>query len=433
MNAQRIDERPQERESQVRHAHAVQASRHGRASAPGYLGLPADEVPEDARASAPDESEQKPDESPRRSAGRARAREAGANDRPPETPRTSRRRASKETTGRASKETSGRRTASKETSDGRRAGKQTSGRRRAGKQTSGRTGKQISNSRKGSRGGSGTHGQTSERATGRPAQAAATSVKRKVASTGEGAERAVRKGARKEAAGVGGALLKRALLARSRQAIAALARAASRSLDGLLENAQRLPIQKSIDVAVPPEIAWQQWMELRHLPEGTHRLSQVQREGEQLTARIAGPRRTDWSAEVIDEREQESFAWRSTEGADSAGLATFHPLGDRLTRIELTVDVRPEDLGEATRLLLRIADRRVEEELRRFKADVELLNPDIYEELLADDGMDDGGDADAGADDADAGNDVDADNDDEDAGDGGGDGEDRSADEELAQ
>jgi uncharacterized membrane protein len=194
--------------------------------------------------------------------------------------------------------------------------------------------------------------------------------------------------ARREAVRIGGSLLKRALLAGSRRAARALARAGSQGLDSLLENAHRLPIQQSIDVAVPPEIAWEQWMELSHLPEGIHRLSEVQREGDELTGRIEGTHGADWRAEVIDEREQESFAWRSTEGTDSAGLATFHPLSERLTRIELTIDVRPEDLGEAARLALHIADRRVVEELRRFKADAELLNPDIYEELLAADGGD---------------------------------------------
>lgn len=40
MNAQRIDDRPQERESPVRHAHAAQASRHGRASARAIWDCP---------------------------------------------------------------------------------------------------------------------------------------------------------------------------------------------------------------------------------------------------------------------------------------------------------------------------------------------------------------------------------------------------------
>jgi uncharacterized membrane protein len=211
---------------------------------------------------------------------------------------------------------------------------------------------------------------------------AATSVKSKVASAGDSGTKAVRKRARKEAVRVGGSILRRILIMGSRAATRALTEGGATAVDGLLEKVQRLPIQQSIDVAVPPEIAWAQWMELKHLPEGAQRLSDVERAGDELRAHIDGARASDWSAEIIDEREQESFAWQSTEGCDSAGLATFHPLGDRLTRIELTLDVQPEDLGEAARLLLHIADRRVEQELRRFKADAELLNPDVYEELL---------------------------------------------------
>src|SRR5437763_11554156 len=46
----RVDDRPEERESPVRHAHAVAARRHGRASTPGYLGVPLEEVEPEERA-----------------------------------------------------------------------------------------------------------------------------------------------------------------------------------------------------------------------------------------------------------------------------------------------------------------------------------------------------------------------------------------------
>src|SRR5207248_1758178 len=119
---------------------------------------------------------------------------------------------------------------------------------------------------------------------------------------------------------IAGALAKRAAVAASRRAGKALTRAGERGIDGVIERAHRLPIQQSIDVAVPPEIAWEQWMELRHLPEGTHRLTEVERDGDELNGMLDGLRARSWSAEVIDERDQESFAWRSTEGSDSAGL-----------------------------------------------------------------------------------------------------------------
>jgi hypothetical protein len=71
---------------------------------------------------------------------------------------------------------------------------------------------------------------------------------------------------------------------------------------------------------------------------------------------------------------------------------TFHELGDRLTRIELHLDVIPGGVADAVALVLRVADRRAEAELRRFKAQVEALDPDEYpppEDEAQDDAFDD--------------------------------------------
>src|SRR5205085_571680 len=96
--------------------------------------------------------------------------------------------------------------------------------------------------------------------------------------------------------------------------------------------------------------------------------------------RTAGPRGVDWEAEIKDEREDESFAWRSVAGTDVAGLATFHQLSERLTRIELDLDVVPTNPTEALAMALHLAHRRAEADLRRFKAHVEFISPDAYEE-----------------------------------------------------
>jgi uncharacterized membrane protein len=142
----------------------------------------------------------------------------------------------------------------------------------------------------------------------------------------------------------------------------------------------RPPIQVGIDVAVPLEVAWDEWTSFTELTEGVHRIEDVERNGDRLLGRTAGPRSADWEAEIVDERPQESFAWRSVEGSDCAGLATFHRLSDRLTRIELDLDVLPTTPLETLALSLRLADRRAEAELRRFKARVEFINPDVYEQ-----------------------------------------------------
>jgi len=144
-----------------------------------------------------------------------------------------------------------------------------------------------------------------------------------------------------------------------------------------------VPIQLSIDVAVPIHIAWEEWRSWGALPEGVRRIEEVERDGDALLGRTAGPRGVDWEAEIQDEREDESFAWRSVAGTDVAGLATFHSLSDRLTRIELDLDVVPTNPTEAVAMALHLAHRRAEVDLRRFKAHVEFLSPDVYEDDIA--------------------------------------------------
>lgn len=141
----------------------------------------------------------------------------------------------------------------------------------------------------------------------------------------------------------------------------------------------RLPIQRSLDVAVPIRVAWEEWMRLRSLPEGVVTVRRIKRRGRHLSGRIGGRRSRRWRAEILDEREGESFAWRSTAGSDCAGLITFHRLGDRLTRLELNLDVLPTDPAATLMLGSHLAHRRAEADLRRFKARVEVIRPDQYD------------------------------------------------------
>jgi uncharacterized membrane protein len=146
-----------------------------------------------------------------------------------------------------------------------------------------------------------------------------------------------------------------------------------------LKAGHRLPIQCAVDVAVPLEVVYDEWMSLAFLPEGTHCVTDIERTDDGLVGEIAGVLGgSDWEAEILDERDGESFAWRSTEGSDCAGLITFHRLDERLTRLELQLDVLPVRSRDAIALVLHTADRRAEADLRRFKARLETMSPDAY-------------------------------------------------------
>jgi uncharacterized membrane protein len=170
------------------------------------------------------------------------------------------------------------------------------------------------------------------------------------------------------------------------EALAALSeRAGNGAEDGvpLVGRLRSVPIQLSIDIAVPLELAYEEWMKLDFVPEGVHTVRDIRRNGDRLRGRIPSSRQR-WRAEIREERPSESFAWRSLSGSDCLGLVTFHRLAERLTRLEVELDVIPQGPAQAFELLTHIADRRAETELRRFKAELERISPDDYPSLVGD-------------------------------------------------
>lgn len=167
------------------------------------------------------------------------------------------------------------------------------------------------------------------------------------------------------------------------EALAALTEhAGNGAQDGLpiIGRLRSVPIQLSIDIAVPLELAYEEWMKLEFLPEGVHTVREIRRRGDRLRGQIPG-KRERWRAEVKEERPGESFAWHSQAGSDCLGLVTFHRLAERLTRIEAELDVIPKGASETFELVTHIADRRAETDLRRFKAELERISPDDYPSL----------------------------------------------------
>jgi uncharacterized membrane protein len=394
-----IDDEGEERESPVRHAHGVRARRHGRASAPGYLGLPVEEE-EAAGVDEPDDEQFDEDSADEEAAGddevvggdeeeenrhsrapRARSRAGSASS---GKTRSTQARKTQSKTNRSQSGGAGRRSKSKSGAKPAASSKSAGGSRRsAGKPSAGRNSKSAAGVRKSLPARkSSSSARSAVEPTAERGKSAFSAVKRTISSGIELGESGLRKKATREGLRLAARLARHGVRAGARGAMRALSHAGAAGAETLLERAQRMPIQQSIDVAVPPAVAWEQWMEFTYFPEGTHRVADVGRDGDTLAGQLDGLTSRDWEADIIDERECESFAWRSTKGSDNAGLVTFHELAERLTRIELNLDVRPTDLTEAAGLALRLADHRVRSELRRFKAHAELLSPDIYDELL---------------------------------------------------
>ena len=113
-----------------------------------------------------------------------------------------------------------------------------------------------------------------------------------------------------------------------------------------------LPVEESIDVVVPLQTAYDRFTEF----------------GEYADALSRG--------ETVDARPNERIVWSRADGVESTAVITFHRLSDRLTRVMVTHDDRPQGLLAKTASRLRSSPRGLSADLVRFKAFAEMSEED---------------------------------------------------------
>jgi uncharacterized membrane protein len=137
---------------------------------------------------------------------------------------------------------------------------------------------------------------------------------------------------------------------------------------------RRMPVQQAVDVAVPLQVAYDQWTQFEEWPEFMHRVVQVTQEDEcnvSFKVKLWGMSK-EFVAEISEQRPDERIAWSVTEGVTHSGVVTFHELAPRLTRVQVSLDVEPGSLVEKAARGMRHVKRAVRADLARFKAFVEM-------------------------------------------------------------
>lgn len=137
---------------------------------------------------------------------------------------------------------------------------------------------------------------------------------------------------------------------------------------------RRMPVQQSVDVAVPLKTAYNQWTQFEEWPDFMHRVTNVSQEDETTVAfkaKIWGVSK-EFKAEIVDQRPDDRIKWEVNEGLIHTGVVSFHELAPRLTRVELTFDVEPGSLIEKAARGMRHVKRAARADLHRFKAYIEM-------------------------------------------------------------
>jgi uncharacterized membrane protein len=137
---------------------------------------------------------------------------------------------------------------------------------------------------------------------------------------------------------------------------------------------RRMPVQQSVDVAVPLETAYNQWTQFEDWPNFMHRVTRATQEDDctvSFATKIWGKTK-EFTAKIETQRPDERIKWRVSQGITHTGVVTFHELAPRLTRIELTFDVDPGSLIEKAARGMRHVKRAARADLHRFKAFIEV-------------------------------------------------------------
>lgn len=131
---------------------------------------------------------------------------------------------------------------------------------------------------------------------------------------------------------------------------------------------------ETIDVAVPVDVAYNQWTQFEDFPRFLSFVESITQVGDTLThwkVKIGGAER-EFDAEITEQHPDERVAWNSVGGDENhAGVVTFHRLSDAETRVTVQIDWEPKGALESVGALLGVDDRSVKKDLENFKEFIE--------------------------------------------------------------
>jgi carbon monoxide dehydrogenase subunit G len=99
-------------------------------------------------------------------------------------------------------------------------------------------------------------------------------------------------------------------------------------------------LEKSIEVNVPVQTAYNQWTQFEEFPrfmEGVKEVTQLDDTHLHWKAEIASQER-EWDAEITEQTPDQRIAWTSRGGAINGGVVTFHRLSDATSKVMLQLE-----------------------------------------------------------------------------------------------
>ncbi|MGC0144823.1 SRPBCC family protein [Pseudactinotalea sp. Z1732] len=143
---------------------------------------------------------------------------------------------------------------------------------------------------------------------------------------------------------------------------------------------------ETIDVGMPLSVVYNAWTTYDSWPDFMKKAEHAKFNEDDGTAEMKGQvfwSHRSWEATIVQQVPDDHIVWRSTgEKGHLDGAVSFHPLGDRLTRMVIVVEYHPQGFFEKTGNIWRAVGRRLRLELKHFVRHVMtevILDPDSVE------------------------------------------------------
>jgi uncharacterized membrane protein len=132
-------------------------------------------------------------------------------------------------------------------------------------------------------------------------------------------------------------------------------------------------VEKRIEVEAPLTAVYNQWTQFEEFPrfmEGVKSVTQLGDDRLHWVAEIAGKEK-EWDARITEQTPDERVAWCSEDGAENAGVVTFHRISDDKTKVMMQMDYDPDGVVEGTGNMLGFVGRQLDGDLKRLKDFIE--------------------------------------------------------------
>lgn len=132
-------------------------------------------------------------------------------------------------------------------------------------------------------------------------------------------------------------------------------------------------IEKSIDLNVPVNTAYNQWTQFEEFPrfmEGVEQVQQIDNTHLRWKASIGGKQK-EWDAVITEQIPDQRIAWMSQGGPKNGGTVTFSKTAENKSMLNLRMEYEPEGAMEKTGDMMGVVSTRVEGDLQRFKEFIE--------------------------------------------------------------